>query len=598
MVNTKRLRSESFYNFHENNDRKRFLPSTTNDNFTQFENLANELIYDIFDYLDFYHIYLSFFNLNFRFRSLLIDSTLPLNINLFLMSKTTFNQYNEDIIKPNQQRIDIFRVTNYYMFDKNTFLFSQMISLQTLILETVRSVQMKDIIQQLISLPNLSSLTISTINAVENIDFIYKRIFRLTSLRYCKLSLSRKFPKHVSPLTLNEYSPIEHLNIDHGIGFDELSTLLLYLPQLRHLSTCIWHKTDFILKPPCAVLNNLTYVSLKLYGCVTFNDLELFLVNYCTSIQFLCISGDKEFLNANRWKRLISSSLTNLQTFDIKCEIRFADNTAIKQEMKNFNSLFWIERQWFFECRAYSTKFYDEILFYSMNPFRRKEYRLSQGKSNKNRFQTNFNSVHHLTIEDNNGINESRYCFPHATMLTLAYKVSINDITIVNNLQRILSLKQIQILEILSDHICPLKMCQLLSYMPNVHTLKFRSMSFDGYGKKRFEENQLFRLISKINLIKSIHFYGKCTLQNLEIFLKLFPNLQYIETSVELQQIQLVLQYLLNQTNTNARHLKLLCFSCDGKESHYISKLIKSRLLPCDCKTMYDDQRLRLYIWW
>ncbi|CAF4218064.1 unnamed protein product, partial [Adineta steineri] len=142
MVNTKRLRSESFYNFHENNDRKRFFSSTTNDNFTQFEHLANELIYDIFDYLDFYHIYTSFFNLNFRFRSLLIDSTLPLNINLFLMSKTTFNQYNEDIIKPNQQRIDIFRVKNYYMFDKNTFLFSQMISLQTLILETVRSVQM------------------------------------------------------------------------------------------------------------------------------------------------------------------------------------------------------------------------------------------------------------------------------------------------------------------------------------------------------------------------------------------------------------------------------------------------------------------------
>ncbi|CAF1488758.1 unnamed protein product, partial [Adineta steineri] len=53
MVNTKRLRSESFYNFHENNDRKRFLSSTTNDGFTRFENLANELIYDIFDYLDF-----------------------------------------------------------------------------------------------------------------------------------------------------------------------------------------------------------------------------------------------------------------------------------------------------------------------------------------------------------------------------------------------------------------------------------------------------------------------------------------------------------------------------------------------------------------
>jgi hypothetical protein len=43
--------------------------------FTHFEDLTSEIIYEIFEYFDPYHVYKSFFNINTRFQYLVINST-------------------------------------------------------------------------------------------------------------------------------------------------------------------------------------------------------------------------------------------------------------------------------------------------------------------------------------------------------------------------------------------------------------------------------------------------------------------------------------------------------------------------------------------
>ena len=58
---------------------------------TVLEDLANEIIYEIFDYLDIYHVYQGFSNLNKRFRNLLEDSNLPIQINISTMTKSNFS---------------------------------------------------------------------------------------------------------------------------------------------------------------------------------------------------------------------------------------------------------------------------------------------------------------------------------------------------------------------------------------------------------------------------------------------------------------------------------------------------------------------------
>jgi GH35 family endo-1,4-beta-xylanase len=80
-----------------------FLVST---NETNFEDLSNELIYDIFEFLDYFHVYEACFDLNLRFHSLITNSNLPIKINLSSISKSAFKRYNKDIIETSMHRIN------------------------------------------------------------------------------------------------------------------------------------------------------------------------------------------------------------------------------------------------------------------------------------------------------------------------------------------------------------------------------------------------------------------------------------------------------------------------------------------------------------
>ncbi|CAF5076649.1 unnamed protein product, partial [Rotaria sp. Silwood1] len=77
---------------------------------SHFEDLSNEFIYEILEYLDFFHIDRIFFNLNTYFRSLLMSSTLPIKINLAFLSKSNFEYYYTIIIIPYQYRIQSLHV--------------------------------------------------------------------------------------------------------------------------------------------------------------------------------------------------------------------------------------------------------------------------------------------------------------------------------------------------------------------------------------------------------------------------------------------------------------------------------------------------------
>ena len=49
---------------------------------TSIENLSNEFFYEIFDYLNAWHIYIAFSNLNYRFQQLLDNSSILYKIKL------------------------------------------------------------------------------------------------------------------------------------------------------------------------------------------------------------------------------------------------------------------------------------------------------------------------------------------------------------------------------------------------------------------------------------------------------------------------------------------------------------------------------------
>jgi hypothetical protein len=337
---------------------------------THFEDLSNELIYEIFEYFDFCHAYEIFFNLNTRFRSLLINSTLPIKIKLSFLSKATFEYYDKNIIIPYQQQIQSLQLSNPFIIDSFS-LIPKLIQLRTLIIENIQSKYLENLLNDLFVLPHLSSLVIICNSYVPNRNTVYQQIFRLSALKYCKLSIHAPYPPEQLSIATNQFSPIVHLVIKDSINLNELSCLLSHVPQLHRLS--IDNQVQYYNRQRNVWSNvsaNLTHVYLNLED-VYFDKFEPLIKNLFRQLQILSIltSADRSYLDANRWKQLILSHMPYLRIFDIHyCEhTNMIDKEMYAVRFDQFESSFWFERQWFFAYHIPVKSGY--VLFYSA-PYR------------------------------------------------------------------------------------------------------------------------------------------------------------------------------------------------------------------------------------
>ncbi|CAF0875634.1 unnamed protein product [Adineta steineri] len=240
MEQIKRERNNSV-NIYDNNKKQKIQADTNclpKEVITCFEDLSNELIYEIFELLDCHHVYQAFYSLNTRFYNLITNSTLPIEVNLSSISKSTFQRYNQDIILPNKHRIHSLHLSNPCLYDDISspiHILPEFLYLKTLSLDDIESNCLQYVIPILVSLPCLSSLSISSADNVQNKNSIYSQTIRLASLKYCSLSLKGSDNNELSLPTVDKHSPIEHLIIKHGLSNNQLYSLLSYVPQLRRL---------------------------------------------------------------------------------------------------------------------------------------------------------------------------------------------------------------------------------------------------------------------------------------------------------------------------------------------------------------------------
>jgi hypothetical protein len=230
------------------------------------------------------------------------------------------------------------------------------------------------------SLPYLTSLSIISIDKVQHKNSIYRQIFLLPALKYCNLSLKEWYGSDEPlPLATNEYSPIEHLIINKSEALDELDVLLSYVPRLRRLSLHPVHNrmTAAKIYSSSNVLNHLTHVYLYL-SHITFDHFEQLVRNiFPATVEVLSISisgnSEQKYLHANRWEQLILSHMPNLRIFDIRHDFYVTDGfdwLTYQDQMSQFTSRFWVERQWFFEHVYHKSTYGNHAIFYSINPYR------------------------------------------------------------------------------------------------------------------------------------------------------------------------------------------------------------------------------------
>ncbi|CAF0863837.1 unnamed protein product [Rotaria sordida] len=272
-----------------------------------------------------------------------------------------------------------------------------------------------------------------------------------------------------------------------------------------------------------------------------------------------------EYLNANRWERLILTHMLNLCIFDFEHQYRTwfynDDRQVYEAQINMFNSLFWIERQWFFENQYYRIRYSNIATLYSTNP-----YRFKQKKIGSYDLDTKENPVHHVCIHSTNVMEKFVDNFRNVTELTLFDTFDVSCDSIVRSLNRIIPLKQLS------------------------------TLSLDCH---RFPFDQVIELLNSILFYRadSISIQQKSTLEKIQLLVALFSRLEYFTINLYQKDLETIAKFLLSKFNNNSRHLSSLCISKQRRDLiEKLRILIEIEKLPDDFTIKFINRKL--YLWW
>ena len=363
----------------ENNNNKKFKSTKSVFSKSHFDSVSNEVISEIFEYLDIYDVYHSFFHYNSRFRDLILNSNLFIQIHVPNIPKKDFTTYYSDMIYSNTNRINYLHLSNPFTFNELFSLPSLIynyLRLETLILEDTNIKLLSLSFQILAKLDNLHTLKISFANAVESTQDIYRYMFRLPHLKTLNLTYRTKHDDLPSTINFSscDESSIENLTINARFRFDSLSDLLARVPNLRYLSmNSIVGNSLSALDPSIIVLQDLKHVSIKLDG-LSFLQIYLLTEMYFESVEYfnVTIQNSETMASSNYWKGLIRECLPNLKQFDLNIRDDINQNAdELNEIVHSYSERFWKMRKSFFSHQQYyRAPFQPHIMLHSTNPYR------------------------------------------------------------------------------------------------------------------------------------------------------------------------------------------------------------------------------------
>ncbi|CAF1167124.1 unnamed protein product [Rotaria magnacalcarata] len=542
------------------------------------EDLANEILYELFEYLDSYDIYKGFYNLNRRFQNLAINSNVLTKINVSTMSKINFKDYYQNILIPNRNQIKVLRLSNPFTADvifspPRTIL--NFVHLEKLILDKVQIKYFTKVFRHLQELPKLHSLTISLTAGCnqQSLDGIFSNIFHLPKLKYCKIEYEIKRLED-EPVQLyfthRDSSLIECLIINGRFPFNQFQNLLWRLPKLQYLSiNCLVESYDNMEQEKLThtELKYLKYVSLK-FDFINFHKFEEVMKKCFYHVQMLRLTTDynEKCLSAKRWQQLIMSYMPYLRIFDI--------NHQDYIEKKNFTYHHIINQR-----KDYS---------YYWEPVNTKCSNIQK---------ENFNSVEHLHIASEEIVGDCLNYFPNVNELSIENKFTTSGDSIIATLRRMISLRQLTKL-VIQSHLFPIKdIINLLLLTPNVHTLSLNLYILDYFNINSNRQKKICQYVSKKNKIQNLILNQRCSLTEIQFIVYLLPRLKCLKAQMERKEIGQIIRFLLSKTHNRTRNLFYLCILEVPKVCLTETKvLIESKNLLNDYSIKYIDRDLHL--WW
>ncbi|CAM4966140.1 unnamed protein product [Rotaria socialis] len=559
---------------------------------TQFEDLSNELIYEIFDYFDYFYIYEIFSKLNLRFQSLLIDTSLRLKIKLSSISKSILQNQYKSIIYTRRSQIISLNISKYFLeyFPLNLFP-----SLQCLTIQQIQFYQILLLINHLNCLANFSSLTIQTSDYFQDENSIYLAIFRLAKLKFCKLTFPSGGQRIPLPLAIDQCQTLECLVLNGHCRLDQLISILSYVPKLHRLACEQLSGSEYI--DITRIPENLTSISLTPYR-ISFNELKLLLtskISFKLKKLRIKIFNNETFFHAEQWEELILNYMPCLHSFDLQYT-GLIDECCQLNLIAPFHSKFWIDRQWSFDYyyHSYGCDDLNYLTFFSIVSYRSNHYTLYEPLHNDicESFQNNsINFARHLTIHRCVEFDKYSIRFSRVTKLTLKNNSIKKNASFMKNINSLVPLIQITDLDIKNNNLSIIQLSKILCLLPNL-----QSLSLSNTSLFHSKHNTTVNLSSRNNKITKLIIDDdddEWDIKHIQFLLRLFPYLQYLEIGIDENNLDDILQYLLLKFKSL---FSLFLLNVNHEATKKIETFIKSENLIHD----YTIEHIRggLYLWW
>ncbi|CAF1416502.1 unnamed protein product [Adineta ricciae] len=472
------------------------------------ESLPNEVLLTCFEYINAIDLFLTFDQLNFRFRQLI--RTVRLSLDLYYVHKCQFHRLCQTMLEIPEIK-------------------SQIHSLHLSNQGTAGEIHAFLSLFSLEQFPNLHSLSLTSIRKhdVPHLQSMLPSLSKLTSFRLSRTRFDEQILRSLPTIHLRRLS-LSKASRTHYV---------LNLPQLRYLNIenirCHFH-----------VSVHLTTLILSQLMC-RFDDLESYL-SRAPALKHLTILAPKnrQLADANCWQDLITKSLCQLQTF----KFIFAGHSI--EQYKKFQSDFWtIEHRWYTEYIQDGMLIYIYTISYPLN-----ELILSADFTRcKNPMISDvdvFDNVTELTLLMNFDVKTDEFYFNHIRSvilkidgrIALQHEQSAKTITKMINL---FNLKHICI----HQEICADVVIELLRQSPQLTSLSISPQMLILFIRNRELCQYFTEKIRIFNIVPLLHpiFIGLKELRNI---CSIFSNLVQFKCRVNtIEEIVIILQSLTKLTS-------------------------------------------------
>lgn len=319
---------------------------------TRFHDLPNEIYLEIFDYLPSLDIINSFHGLNYRLNG--ITQNIPMKLNFTQLNKTQYKYTLKSIVPKlveQTRSIELGRsskltsfvssLNSEYFIDLyfQSFNLTQFTNLRYLTLYSSPYDQLEKL---LLILPQMSLLC--SLRLLENYS-------SMSNEPVCKVMLANN-----SRYSVNKTNNGKHILIDTSPPFRILHliqrnlTNKMFFDSIQINVHCnLFFHQDILSRinwdGPSNLVSDMTYLKVNIqFG----SYVQLFnLIRYFPKIHHLSVKTTSEaYANGSQWSELLAQ-MPNINKLDFKINL---DSYESDQELKTFQTKFWLEQQWIVQC--------------------------------------------------------------------------------------------------------------------------------------------------------------------------------------------------------------------------------------------------------